>query len=316
MITQITENNIEDLLDIIDPFHFDIKVEALISALVSEQPRFINHFLVSNKGQFARTYRREILGFELVDFKSDSLPYLLLNVSKDSIYDMLPEGLFHYPKSDKVGKEIEEMTKDYRRQKKEESDARNFFMPFENEFWINAIQRDSFENDFLRSLNATQPVSFFYDFWKLDKNIPIVFLSKLIKILPYAYKIVGDLELTAKCLSYILEEEVEYEEIGYKELSESEQNSLLGETNLGINMILGSSYMDYSLYVEFRIGAIKNGNSASYFYDGEAKKIIDLFYEYFLPLEVEAKTIITLPKEEEQFYISHPNMMLGITTRI
>ncbi|WP_375563449.1 hypothetical protein ACE193_25505 (plasmid) [Bernardetia sp. OM2101] len=310
------ENDIEDLLEIVDPFHFDIKVEALLSALLAEHSQFTNRLLISNKGQFARTYRREILGYEVVDFKSDNLPYLLLNIAKDSIYDALPEGVFHYPKSDKVGKEVTEMTKDYRRQKKEEANARKFFMPFENEFWINAINRDVVENELLHSLSRVKPFDFFYEFWKLDKDIPTIFVAKLIKLLPYVYQIVGNLELTAQCLSYILEENVEYEEVGYKELSESEQNSLLGETNLGLNMILGSSYMDYSLYVEFKIGAIKNGNSKSYFYDGEIRKFIDLFYEYFLPIEVEAKTIITLLKEEEEFFISHPNMMLGITTRI
>lgn len=310
------ENDIEDLLNIVDPFHFDIKVEALLSALFTEHPQFVNRFIISNKGQFTRTYRREILDYEIVDFKSDNLPYLLLNVSKDSIYDALPEGIFHYPKSDKIGKEVTEMTKDYRKQKKEEANARKFFMPFENEFWINAIHRDTFENELLHALSTSKPFDFFYQFWKLDRNIPLIFVAKLIKLLPYVYQIVGNLELTAHCLSYILEEEVEYEEVGYKELSESEQNSLLGETNLGLNMILGSSYMDYSLYIEFKIGPIKNGNSRDYFSNGQIKKFIDLFYEYFLPLEVETKTTIILLKEEEEFFISHPNMMLGITTRI
>lgn len=310
------ESDIEDLLSIVDPFHFDIKVEALISALITENPQFANRFVMSNQGQFSRTYRREILDYEIVDFKSDNLPYLLLNIAKDSIYDTLPEGIFHYPKSDKIGKEVTEMTKDYRKQKKEEADARKFFMPFENEFWINAINRDLVENELLHSFSRVKPFDFFYEFWKLDKNIPTIFVAKLVKLLPYVYQIVGNLELTAKCLSYILEEDVVYEEVGYKELSESEQNSLLGETNLGLNMILGSSYMDYSLYVQFTIGAIKNGNSVSYFYDGEIRKFINLFYEYFLPIEVETKTIITLLKEEEEFFISHPNMMLGITTRI
>ncbi len=315
MIQKI-ENDIQDLLDIVDPFHFDIKVEALVSALISEHPQFANRFLISNKGQFARTYRREILNYEIIDFKSDNLPYLRFNVAKDSIYDTLPEGIFHYPKSNKIGKEVMEMTKDYRKQKKEEDNARKFFMPFENEFWISAINRDVVENELLHSLSTVKPFDFFYEFWKLDKDIPTIFVAKLIKLLPYVYQIVGDLNLTAQCLSYILEEEVEYREVGYKELSESEQNSLLGETNLGLNMILGSSYMDYSLYVEFKIGAIKNGNSRAYFYNGQIKKFIDLFYEYFLPLEVESKTTITLLKEEEEFFISHPNMMLGITTRI
>ena len=310
------ENDIEDLLKIVDPFHFDIKVEALLSALLAENPQFTNRLVISNKGQFVRTYRREILNYEVVDFKSDNLPYLLLNIAKDSIYDALPEGVFHYPKSDKIGKEVTEMTKDYRKQKKEEANARKFFMPFENEFWINAINRDVVENELLHSLSTVKPFDFFYEFLKLNINIPTIFVAKLIKLLPYVYQIVGNLKLTAQCLSYILEEKVEYKEVGYKELSESEQNSLLGETNLGLNMILGSSYMDYSLYVEFKIGAIKNGNSRSYFYDGQIKKFIDLFYEYFLPLEVEAKTTITLLKEEEEFFISHPNMMLGITTRI
>ncbi|MEN7551928.1 hypothetical protein AAG747_28700 [Rapidithrix thailandica] len=305
-----------ELVDKINSFHFDIKVEVLLAAIISNHSWLEHKFLVSHKGQFVRAFRREILSSQITDFNFETDQYVLLNVSKDSIYDMLPEGIFHYPKNDKIGRDVSEMTDEYRKQKKEEAEARKFFMPFENEFLLHAIHRESLENELLYAINGSRPLDFFYHFWELDTNLPPLLVAKMIKLLPYIHKISGNLQLTAQCLSYILDEEVVYEEIGYRELSESEQNSIVGDIALGLDMILGGSYMDYSLYVEFKIGAIKGGNAWSYFHQGQTKKFIELFYEYFLPLEVDAKTTVILLEEEEQFFVSQPNTMLGITTRI
>lgn len=306
----------EEIKELINSVPFDLKAEVILSCIFEEKKSSVDHLLVSRNGQFRRAYRKDILESEMVDFKYDNNQFLKVDISRDGIYDMLPEAFFHYPKYDKPGKSVREMTTEYRRQKQEESDARNFFLPFENEFFYHALKTEKEERTFLLELNGSKPLDFFYDFWGIDKSLPPLLIAKFIRILPYAYKVVSDFSLTVNCLEYLLEEKVEVVEFGYKEQSESEQFSRLGESRLGLDLIAGSNYIDYSLHLEFKIGPLESSSFREYIHEGGRKQFLDVFFEYFLPMEIDFKITILLPAESEMFDFAKEEPVLGITTRI
>jgi hypothetical protein len=299
----------------INSLKYDLKAEVIISELMNKVETENQNFLVDFKGQFKRPFRKDILNAEIVDFNYDATEFVKINLSRDGIYDTLPERIFHTPRTDKVKRSVAEMTRDYKIHKKEEEYARKFFLPFENEFFIKTIDRENLEKDILLELNGSKPLDFFYEFWDLDRSLPEVLISKLMRILPYTYQIVGDLELTVHCLSYLLGEKVEIAEQTYKEQSNTENETTLGNCRLGLDMISGNVYMDYSLYLEFRIGPLKRSSLLEYIHEGKVKKFIDLFYEYLLPMEVDVKTTILLDDEAELFNLKELSI-LGITTRI
>jgi hypothetical protein len=306
---------IEEIKNKINSIPYDLKAEVLLSSLLETYNKDGYEFLINYEGQFKRPYSTDVLGCQIVDYDYDTTQFLKINISRDGIYDALPEGVFHYPKSERLNQSVDDMTKEYRLQQKEEENARKFFLPFENEFFLSGMVRDAAEKDFLLRLNQGQPIDFFLDFWNIDKSLPSILVAKFIRLLPFVHKVVGKLDKTAFCLEYLLGEKIEIVELGYQELAESNQNVTLDNCHLGLDMVSGMSYMDYSLNIEFKIGPLQNSSFKEYIHDGGVRRFINLFYEYFLPVEIDVKTTILLPIEIEQFnFIQEP--VLGITTRI
>lgn len=306
---------IENVRDRINSIQDDLKAEVIISELLNKMDPEESGFLVDMKGQFKRPFRKDVLNAEIVDFDYDDTQFVKVNLSRDGIYDTLPERMLHEPPLEKSKIEVGEIAQEYKNNRKEEEYARKFFQPFENEFFLKSLERENLEKEILLELNGSKPIDFFYEFWDFDRNLPQVLISKLMRILPYAYKIVGDLDLTVSCLSYLLKEKVEITERTYKEQSSAEEKLTLGNCRLGLDMISGSVYMDYSLYLEFRIGPLEKTSFLEYIHQGKLKKFIELFYEYFLPMEVDVKTTILLDEEVEAFSLKELSI-LGITTRI
>lgn len=306
---------LKTLVKEIKSISYDIRAEIIANELIKSGSVVPEEIMISNKGQFSRAYRSDVLGAMVQDDNNDKQEYLNIFLSRDSIYDTLPEGYVHSLGEHNTDKSVRQMIKEHRHQKKQEAEARNFFAPFENEIFHYRIKIESVERDFLYKLNGSKPLDFFYDFWGLLHIYPAVLVSKFIQLLPYAYKIVGNIDLACYCLGSIIEEEVQYKITSSKEYSDESEQINLGENRLGVDFICGNNYMDYSMNITVEIGPITNKPFEDYIHDGRVIKFIDCFYEHFFPMEVELKTVLLLNQETEVFNFSkHP--VLGYTTRI
>ncbi|MEF9478742.1 hypothetical protein OWR28_14450 [Chryseobacterium sp. 1B4] len=121
--------------------------------------------------------------------------------------------------------------------------------------------------------------------------------SHLISILPYAYKIVGDIELTARILSLILAEEVKITRKSWKKYEDHDQSSMLGDCRLGLDMVSGHSYDHYSDHLLLSIGPLKNGRAIEYLHQGKKRQFLDLFCSYFFSADSETEIKILLKKK-------------------
>lgn len=295
----------------------DIRAEVIINNLLKNKDIEDAQYVIARQGQFSRAYRFDVLNSEVVDYDLDITQMLKFNLSRDSFYDMLPENLIHAARNDSPEKDVDGMIKEYQVQKKQQKAARLFFQPFENEIFSYGVEVEKFEQDFLSDLNGFLVPEMFYDFWGIDKNLPPLMVSKFIRILPYAYKIVGNINLACQILSSLIEEKVSINNKGYQKYQDDEQSILLGESRLGLELITGNSYDDYSSHYNLNIGPLENSNFSEYIHDGAMKRFVDLFYEYFFPIEVEIETTILLTQEKENFEFStQQNSVLGYNTRI
>lgn len=293
----------------------DIRAEIIANELIQNNVLADNCIIIANEGQFSRAYRHDVLSASSVDDNYNSQEYLKLKLSRDSIYDTLPEGFMHSPNDNGTEKSVNQMIKEHKHQKKKEAESRNFFSPFENEIFHYRTKIENIERDFLYKLNGSKPLDFFYEFWGLSKDFPAILVSKLIQLLPYAYKIVGDIELSCQCLSNIIQEPVAFKTSGSKEYTDNQEEITLGDNRLGIDLICGNSYMDYSYNVTIEIGPITNNSFMKFINDGEIKIFIDCFYEHFFPMEVELKTLLVMNDEIEEFNFNK-QPVLGYSTRI
>ncbi|MBE0393778.1 hypothetical protein HNQ02_002837 [Flavobacterium sp. 7E] len=309
------KKSLEDLANEIRDITNDIRAEVIANELIECHSIVQDEITISNLGQFSRAYRSDVLGVTIQDDNYDKQQYLNILLSRDSIYDSLPEGYVHSLSDNNADKSVRQMIREHKHQKKQEGEARNFFKPFENEIFHYRTKIENVERDFLYKLNGSKPLAFFYDFWGLSTVFPAVLVSKFIQLLPYAYKIVGDIDLACRCLSNIIEEKVHYTTTTSKEYSDEGEQIKLGENRLGVDFISGKNYMDYSMNLTLQIGPIANSPFYHYVNDGEIKNFIDCFCEHFFPMEVEVKIILLMNKETEEFNFSK-QPVLGYTTRI
>lgn len=309
--------NLEHLTKQINALKHDIRAEVVINDLLKNNEIDENQYVIQKEGQFSRAYRFDILQSEVTDYDYDSKQMLKLNLSRDSIYDMLPENLTHQTQNDTPNKDVDVMIREYQTQKKQQKAARTFFQPFDNEMFSYGVNVENLENDFLFELNSYLAPEMFYDFWGIDKDFPPLLISKFIRLLPFAYKIVGNIEEACHILSILLEENVSVTYKGHHEYSDESQNVELGVNRLGLDLIAGTTYDDYSCHLDLQIGPLKNSSFIDYIHEGKKKKFIEMFYDHFFPIEVEVNTIILLPKEKQDFeFNTTETSVLGYNTRI
>ncbi|AWK05188.1 hypothetical protein HYN56_13485 [Flavobacterium crocinum] len=309
------KKSLENLVQEIESISYDIRAEIIANELIENNEVLPDEITISNQGQFSRAFRSDVLGAVIQDDNYVRQDYITLLLSRDSMYDALPEGIVHSLSENNADKSVRQMIKEHKHQKKQENEARSFFNPFENEIFHYRTKIESVERGFLYKLNGSKPLDFFYDFWGLSKNYPPVLVAKFIQLLPYAYKIVGDIDLSCRCLETIIEEKVTYTSTSSKEYDEENEQINLGENRLGVDFICGNKYMDYSMNLTISIGPIVNNSFESYLHNGSIKRFIDCFYEHFFPMEVEPKTILILNHETEKFDFNK-QPVLGYTTRI
>ncbi|RZJ51458.1 MAG: hypothetical protein EOO19_00585 [Chryseobacterium sp.] len=308
---------IQNLAKQITSLKHDIKAEVIINNLLKNKDIHELQYVIFKDGQFSRAFRFDVLDSDVIDYDLDANQMLKIVLSRDGFYDMLPQNLIHAARNDSPEKEVDGMIREYKIQKKQQKESRLFFQPFENEIFSYGVQIESFEQDFLSDLNGFLVPDMFYDFWGISRDLPSLLVSKFIRILPFAYKIVGNIDLACEILSSLLEEKVTTSIKTYQKYMDEDQSILLGMSRLGLELITGNSYDDYSSHFNLQIGPLKKSNFSEYIHDGAMKKFVDLFYEYFFPIEVEIETVILLPEEKESFeFTSQQNSILGYNTRI
>ncbi|MBN2738645.1 MAG: hypothetical protein JXR70_16810 [Spirochaetales bacterium] len=314
--------NLYEKTDYINKLLLDLKAEYLISCLFEDgvEPHYI---LAIFEGTLKRRWSRDISYAEVEEFENGE-EALSIHQNRLGIYDSLPEALFHrFPENkNATGKE---MAKESMIIKGEEKKARIFFRPFENEIFLQNVQIALNETRLFQSLYLDLLNGIIRDFWKIDDKIPHKYVSKLFKVLPFVHQIIGDYKLTAKCLEHILEEKVniEYrnEDPNEDMVCEHGLNQFsLGESILGVNSIIGKKVTGFIGRLVFQVGPLKNTNPKDFFYDGPIAHLLDCFYDYFTPVELDIVTNLLLGDKQSKFILKRKTdpliSYLGLNTMI
>lgn len=296
------EELLEEIVKELNSLYFDIKAESIAIEL-EKKGLYRENILIENKSSFTRPYRRDLLKTR----KHHTQTKLFLELSRNGIYDSLPEGFFHKNKDPKGA------SYGLKRKKKkdEESNSRLFFSPIENELFNQVINIENKERELLDNFYDTDN-DFLLKFWELKDYINNRYVIKLLKILPHSHKIAGDLKITQLCLEKILEEKVSITKTFEKvEVNKSE------EKILGVSFIAETSKTNVAIpLIEFKIGPIDNEKLHFFYKDKEINEFLELFYSYFLPLEFKIKTQF-LSYEKQEFILSEKGApIMGVSTKI
>lgn len=266
---------------------WDVKAEPQL-LLAMEKGLLPDDFMVSCDGLFRREYSRDIVTTEVKE-NARKQAVLELHLSRAGLYDQLPEGLFfQLPQRGSRTLSATDMAADYKFNKKKEEEIRRFFLPFENDFFLHRMQVENEEATLLEGLQSGILNDYFIKFWNLPASIPRQFIIPLILLLPYAYKIAGDIKLTAECLQQLLGEEIQIRKVQAPMINADALGAPpMGEALLGVDLICGDHFWEGTPCLEIEIGPLQHSTIADYLESGDRYTLLETFNRFFIPAGID-----------------------------
>lgn len=306
------KKELEDILNELKSVYEDIRAEVIISEILENSNAELSDITIRNKSTFKRPYRRDILDYKqsLVNKNNYTLNF---NLTRNGIYDSLPEGVFHNPSNPNF-KNLSYQKK-REKQKLEEKEARLFFQPIENEIFNQYVGIEKEERALIDNFSDIKN-NFLLEFWQVDKTLPKKYLLKLIKLLPYIHKFSGDLEITALCLEQIINEKVSLKKIN--KASQHSYKKQEKENRLGVDLVLHVEKSTiYCPEVNAKIGPINKDNIKNYLDGSPTIQFIQTFFDYFIPMEMNVKINIEFDKNSKGFKLNNQEpALIGLTTKL
>ena len=312
-------DKVQEISELLSDLKTDLRAEIIVEGLI-ENGLINNDWIVTVDGLFKRGYAKDLTSTENLEF--DNQKMINFHLSRDGIYDSLPEGLFH-PISDKATFNGHEMAVESRKERKREHEIRKFFAPFEQEFFNIRLLTERKERHILTRLIQGQMSDFFTKFWKIDESLNKELVEKMVAYLPFAQKIVGNYSLTFNLLESIIQEKISYNIIRSRNSDEFDFENdktsgfTLGEASLSWDFVCGNTMMDLTPLVKITIGPIQNSPLVDYFEGGKIREFIDYFCGFFLPLEVDY-TLVLETSNNKEFKLPELNeeLIMGFDTYI
>lgn len=279
---------------------FDIRAETLAAALLGERSEQgpeadIEQIVIAPQGSARRRSSHEVQSVRQKQYEQEAV--LFIAVHRKGLFDTLPPELFlelEAPYENAI-----ERTKALTRQTKE---ARKFFLPFEQAFYLPRIEAERLEQEW-----TEQFPPFVEEIWDLPDfadclNSRQRFL--LCYLLPEAYRIAGHLELTGLCFEAIMQQPIDLQFIPPLEYPIPDRPDSEAPLQLGIDATLGDSFKDDMPALEVNIKGITDFNLPDYMEGGKQLRLLEeLLYSYFLPLDIPVVTVITVTHDSWSFQL-------------
>jgi hypothetical protein len=288
--------DLEKLFEELSGHRYDIRAEALMGQVV--QQAGAGDIVAINDGRFFREYRKDLYAVDRIE-DSWKQQLLQLHLSRTGLYDLLPEGLFHQSVGENNRNDAATAMAAYsRRDKKKEGAARKFFQPVENSFFWQRVQLEREEEQLLAGIDSGMLTDYFFRFWGfpegLNKNSGVL----LVLLLPYAHVIAGNLDLMQSSLSILLQEKVNIRQVAPSLSYADEQDGGLGNLALGNDMVCGNHFWEDHTCLQYDIGPLQNSFPSEYVQGGENDILLEVFNNYFAPVEADITINIEVDREK------------------
>lgn len=306
-----------ELVKRIDNIHEDIRAEVIVSDLLAGGIHE-DDILIRFTGQLERPRSRDVANVRITKHHHKDRDQLEITLNRDSIYDMLPEGLFHQPSAKDQSISVPAMVEEYHRHRQEEEEARQFFAPFENELFLQRTFTESEEFQQLFQIQQSLLSDAVLTELGIDPELPPVFTTKLLSIIPYIFQIAGNISKTEQLFSLSLGNPVTIKTDRFSGPEKSDCNSFLGYTTLGADSTVGNIMMSGYHLFRLTVGPVSKKEFSEY-KDGEWKaEALQTLINFIIPVEWEMTTEIEIKKEEAKSFIlndeERTDARLGHTT--
>jgi len=296
----------------------DIKAEVIAADLI-ESGVDIDDLVVSPMGLSERTFRKDVTKIEARQDKLGSRDLLFIDVSREGIYNALPEALFHSFETGKKGNRSAVFVEEYKKHKAEEEVARNYFLASEKELYRIRIMTELIERRSILGFADQFKAELFLNIWPELRDLSEKYLPAMLLLLPVSHKVVGDLKVAQTLLSFVLNQSIDIKfNDRARPVANDTGSNILGLGYLTTDCIIGNVVPDFTPVIDICINRVQKGELVTLMPGGEARKVLDLACKYLFPVELDINICISLDIEHEKLILSGESEdgKLGFTSRI
>ena len=285
---------------------FDLKAETFAAYLEDHVP-----LSFSLSSFFTRRFSADIVD---ITERESSSKTVEVSLSRRSFYNIFPERFFHGTYSGAAF--VDTMVADYKNRKVEEQHSRKFFRPLEEEFFLHKVAVECEENAIFTSLGSQDLVNFLTNLWSIDPALPKTMATKILKTMPFMYKIAGNMPLLTSILETIIQEDISVQQ-EFANVEEEKEKTTTWQ--LGVNLATSASEKTFLPKYIITIEDIKHPDHIErYLPQGSITAVVHFFLEHTLPFECDFEVNFTLPKSKQKFIINEQvyGARLGVSSTI
>lgn len=268
----------------------DYKAIAHAADLIEREVIAADRIEIIPIGPDKRAFAKDIENSEVYYSEKRRQDRIRISANRESLYDMLPEGLFHRPPTGSAGMDEESMIKDIKDRREEERHARLFFTPFDAEINHVRIMTELYENKLDKKTtyaDLSQIFEFGWDeFNLLNKEQSIIWMH----LLPEIQQKRNDIDFVSKVLTALFNLSILLVDasanVSPVKIADDMQMQL-GQSALGIDTIIGDSFMPDNEAYHINIGPATPQELIKFIPGQPNRAILDMAISYLIPVDAD-----------------------------
>lgn len=276
----------------------DVKPEVVLANAFRRQLMKTEDVYIRPISTFQRSFTKDFFSIEKRE-KEDKTPYYFVNITREGLYDTLPEGIFHQTLKKDAQIDTETAVEELALHRQEEKAARLFFLPLEQEFYRLQMLAEWQESNILLSSLNLQQYDALIELWNLPNGLTTYQTIMMLHIIPMLHRVVGDETATANLLSLVMGVTVRVQS-HQSTTHQADEIDLppLGSFCLGKDSILGNLIEDYHPSYQLIVGPIKKKYITNYLPGGKGRKTLFSLCAFFLPCQSDITMTIEIKQND------------------
>lgn len=273
-------------MEILHKMAADFKAEVIATQMLAED-QDIARIIIDRLGSTPRTHTKDVYKSyeDIGQFNLDK--FTVIESYRQSIYEALPENVFHPPTLGGLGRTQDEIVEEIKVQRKKEREARTFFKPFEQEAPYLEIQALMLELMYEKKGTYDNMFRLFEQGWPVIANLPYTMALSFIYILPILHQVRGNREWTEKCLSFLTGFPVSIRENYVSgKIDETLECFTLGSSGLGVNTSFAGNQYDGMYGWDIHVGPVPESYTTAILPQSGFTGLLDILAEHFVPADL------------------------------
>lgn len=293
----------------------DFKAEVVVAGLI-RQGYDPERTIIVRKGASRRGYSKDVDHVHTEFSQQDLTDYLHIEVNRQGVYDILPEGLFHQSSSGRK-KTKADILQEIQAHRNEEFFARRFFCPFEISVDQVLVHAQLYERKLdKRNINRNF-VDIFSSYWPVIRLLPLKQAVLFMDAIPILRNVVNDFKMGGKILSVAMDMPVRIAR-GARTVVENDlsQTFMLGKVRLGVDWVLGNRCENGDDNVLIEIGPIQANQIESLMGGRSGAQVLDALIKLIIPCDREVEIKYNIARQDAKFVLTMGKQMshLGVNT--